>query len=156
MKKYTYEYLVMPKHLNPHGSLFGGQLISWIDESVYMAIKKLSDHNSVTALIKNFNFLKSAYVNDMVQVVVEISSVGNKSCECSIKAFCGNKHKELIADSHFVMVTVDKLGRPIPVFPEERESPSLKYKSSAEFKLRQEYSLREQYRDICENFAWIN
>jgi len=29
--------LVRPEHLNHHGSLFGGQLLSWVDECAWMA-----------------------------------------------------------------------------------------------------------------------
>lgn len=29
--------LVRPEHLNHHGSLFGGQMLSWVDECAWMA-----------------------------------------------------------------------------------------------------------------------
>lgn len=145
MKKFTYEYLVMPKHLNPAGHLFGGQLISWIDESVYMAVKKLTLRDSVTASIKNFDFLNGANVNDLIHIDVEISEVGDSSCTCHIDAFKGFDKKNKIADSNFVMVTVDDKGEPKKVL----SSIDMATKISNQ----QEETKRVAYRDSCISYA---
>ena len=145
MNKYTYEYLVMPKHLNPAGHLFGGQLISWIDESVYMAVKKLTRRDSVTASIKNFDFLNGASMNDLIHIDVEISEVGDSSCTCHIDAFKGFDKKKKIADSSFVMVTVDEKGKPIKGLG----SIDMATKMSNQ----QEESKRMAYRDSCISYA---
>jgi len=113
MKKYNYSFLVMPKHLNPCGSLFGGQLFSWIDESVYMAVRSKFLKSSVTAKVENFQFLKGAELNDLINIIVDINLVGRSSCSCDVKAYRGDSLKEEIASSQFVMVGINNSGEKI-------------------------------------------
>lgn len=49
--------LVRPEHLNHHGSLFGGQLLSWIDECAWMAAaREFPEYSFVTRAMDKIEF----------------------------------------------------------------------------------------------------
>ena len=49
-------YVLMPRHINGSGRLFGGQLLSWIDEMAGIVARKHSEGSVVTAAIDNLIF----------------------------------------------------------------------------------------------------
>ncbi len=62
--KYVTEYsqLVMPDHVNGIGTLFGGQLISWLDLASVKAAQSFhvdtGANGAVTKLVENIEFIK--------------------------------------------------------------------------------------------------
>ena len=57
-------YLLMPRHINAGGRLFGGQLVAWIDEVAGIVGKRHSESDIVTACFDNLIFKAGAYLND--------------------------------------------------------------------------------------------
>ena len=44
-------YLIMNKHINSYGRLFGGDLMQWIDEVAALVAKRHSQRNVTTASV---------------------------------------------------------------------------------------------------------
>ena len=60
---------VKPEDLNPHGTLFGGQLLAWIDEEAALyTIIQLENPKVVTKYISEINFNASAKQGDIVEI----------------------------------------------------------------------------------------
>jgi len=49
-------HLLMSRHMNGAGRLFGGQLLAWIDELAGIVAKRHSSSNIITACIDNLEF----------------------------------------------------------------------------------------------------
>ena len=59
-------YLMRPMYLNGYGNLFGGQLMSWIDEIASIVAMRHSESDITTAAIDNLNFKSGATVEDVI------------------------------------------------------------------------------------------
>lgn len=74
-------YTVYKKNLNRHNTLFGGQILYWLDEVMGMVIRKYTTIPFVTATIDNYQFLDAVKDNELLIIKSYVSGVGNKSVE---------------------------------------------------------------------------
>ena len=71
---------VKPEDLNPNGTLFGGQLLAWIDEEAALyTIIQLENSKIVTKYISEINFMSSAKQGDIVEIGIEVTKFGKTS-----------------------------------------------------------------------------
>ncbi len=107
-------YLLMSQHLNGCGRLFGGQLLSWIDELAGIVAMRHAGGNVITASIDNLQFKHGAHINDLIVLVGRVTYVGNSSMEVRIDTYVeecdGTRYP--INRAYFVMVALDE--REIP------------------------------------------
>jgi len=114
MKYYTRRF-VRPNDLNVSDSLFGGQLLSWIDEeaAIYAACQMKHDR-VVTKYMSEIDFKTSARLGDILEFGLEVIDAGRTS----ITTCCEVRNKK----SQTVVVTIDRVvfvaisddGKPIP------------------------------------------
>lgn len=110
-------YLIMPKHSNGYGKLFGGTLMAWIDEMGGIVSRKHCQTETATAAIDNLNFKDSVSVGDMVVLIGRITYVGHTSMEVRVDTYREelNGTRRMINRAYLVMVSVDANHRPLPV-----------------------------------------
>lgn len=107
--------MVMPADLNGRNTLFGGKLVSWIDEEAYIyAVCQLETPDIATVYIGDFQFHNPAASGDIIEIGVEATRFGTTSIE--MKAEARNKtSKNLICSCNkIVMVTLDAAGHKRP------------------------------------------
>lgn len=106
-------YLLMPRHINGSGRLFGGQLVAWIDEVAGIVGKRHSESDIVTACIDNLVFKAGAYLNDTVVVRGHLTYVGKSSMEVRVDTYRESLDgtRTMINRAYVVMVAVDKEGK---------------------------------------------
>ena len=113
--KYKNRRLVKPEDLNPRGTLFGGRLLSWVDEEAAMfTICQLKTSNIVTKVMSEINFLSPANNGDVVEIGMEVLSIGRTSITLKCVVFNKNTQKEIISIDKLVFVSVDENGKPTP------------------------------------------
>ena len=114
MKYYTRRY-VKPHDLNVSDRLFGGQLLSWIDEEAAIYATCQMNHNRVvTKFMSEIDFKTSARLGDILEFGLEVVDAGRTS----ITARCEVRNKE----SQVVVITIDRIvfvainddGKPVP------------------------------------------
>jgi len=107
--------LIKYEDLNSRGSLFGGQLLKWIDEeaSIY-TVCQLETNKIVTKLMSEINFMKPAYLNDIIEVGVDVVSFGKTSITLEVVARIKDTKNEILKIDKMVFVSVDEDGRPTP------------------------------------------
>ncbi len=113
--RYRTRKMVMPADLNGRNTLFGGKLVSWIDEEAYIyAVCQLETLNIATVYIGDFQFHSPASNGDIIEIGVEATRFGTTSLE--MKAEARNKTtKQLISScSKIVVVTLDPAGGKTP------------------------------------------
>lgn len=104
----------MPYDLNAADSLFGGRLLSWIDEeaAIYCACQMKVDR-VVTKFISEIDFLSAAKLGDVLEIGLQVVAAGRSSLtlECMVR----NKKpaRPVISISQLVFVAVDETGRPV-------------------------------------------
>lgn len=109
--------LVMPEHLNPHGTLFGGQMMAWMDKISAMAAQRVAKGNVVTASVSEINFKSPGKCGDQIEFNAHLMSLGKTSMKIYVDAYRvaiepdGIK-KCLIADAIFAFVHLDAEGKP--------------------------------------------
>ncbi len=113
--KFRTRKLIKPEDLNGRNTLFGGRLMSWIDEecAIYCACQ-MKTHQIVTKYISEMNFMSPAYQGDMIEIGVETVSVGRTSLTLSAVVRNKDTKENLIQVDRLVFVSVDAAGRPVP------------------------------------------
>ena len=78
--------LVLLSNTNGSGRLFGGQIMSWMDNAGAICAKRHSGCEVVTVSVDHLSFLKPAMPNDVVVITADIESVGTTSMKVKITA----------------------------------------------------------------------
>lgn len=107
--------LVKPEDLNGRNTLFGGRLLSWIDEECYIYCAcQMQSHDIVTKFISEMNFVSPAYQGDVIEIGVDTIDIGRTSL--TVKAVVRDKDtkREIVSIDKIVFVAVNREGRAIP------------------------------------------
>lgn len=106
---------IKPEDLNANKTLFGGRLLSWIDEEAALyAIIQLENHHVVTKHMSSIDFVSSARENDIVEIGIEPVAFGTTSLTLRCEVRNKMTRKPIIKIDKIVMVSVDGNGRPAP------------------------------------------
>ena len=107
--------LIKYEDLNSGGSLFGGQLLKWIDEeaSIY-TMCQLETNKIVTKLMSEINFMKPAHLNNIIEIGVDVVSFGRTSITLKVVARIKDTKNEILKIDKMVFVSIDENGKPIP------------------------------------------
>jgi acyl-CoA thioesterase YciA len=115
MMIYRTRKLIKPEDLNARGTLFGGRLLSWIDEEAAIyAICQLGTSTIVTKAMSEINFVSTAKVGDIIEFGMDLVKFGTTSItiECDVR---NKKTKQsIIKIDKIVFVSLDENGRPKP------------------------------------------
>jgi acyl-CoA thioesterase YciA len=112
---YRTRKLIKPEDLNSRGTLFGGQLLKWIDEEASIfCMCQLDTKDIVTKIVSEIDFISSAKLGDVIEIGCELISLGKTSI--SIKCMVRNKDTQrlIIVVDKLVFVCVDDQGNPKP------------------------------------------
>ena len=138
-------YLMRPCYLNGYGNLFGGQLMSWIDEIASIVAMRHSESDITTAAIDNLNFKQGATINDVIVLRGKITYVGRTSMEVRVDTYVESRHgiRKVINRAYVVMVAVDEYHHPVevPGLLVETESEKAEWEGG-----EKRYKLRKQRR----------
>ena len=106
---------IKPEDLNPNGSLFGGRLLSWIDEeAVIYAIVQLGNPHVVTKYISEINFVSSAKQGDIIEMGITATNFGTTSITMRCEVRNKITRKTILSIDKLVFVNLDKDGNPVP------------------------------------------
>ncbi|RMG19413.1 MAG: acyl-CoA thioesterase [Deltaproteobacteria bacterium] len=112
--------IVLPTHTNRFGTVFGGQIASWIDICAAVAAMRHSGTLAVTASMDSLHFLHGARQGDVVTLRSQVNLVGRTSMEVGVRVesedpVTGARHHT--ASAYLTFVAVDAQGCPQPVPP---------------------------------------
>ena len=108
MKFYSRK-LIKPGDLNANDTLFGGQLLKWIDEEAGIyAMTRLDTTRVVTKFMSEINFVSSAKQADVIEIGLEFLSIGRTSItfRCEVRNLFSKK--VIISIEKLVFVSVDE------------------------------------------------
>ena len=112
---YRTRKLIKPGDLNARGTLFGGQLLKWIDEeAAIFTICQLGDRNIVTKLMSEIDFVRTANVGDIIEIGMEVVKFGTTSITIKCDVRNKNSKESIITIEKIVFVVLDENGVPKP------------------------------------------
>ncbi|SDB38278.1 Acyl-CoA hydrolase [Flavobacteriaceae bacterium MAR_2010_188] len=104
---------VKPQDLNPNRTLFGGQLLAWIDEEAALyTIIQLENSRIVTKYISEINFKSSAKEGDIIEIGIEVAKFGKTSLTLKCEARNKMTRETILTVDNIVMVNLDEDGNP--------------------------------------------
>lgn len=112
--------LVMPQDLNPHGNLFGGVMMAWMDKITAILAMRVTGMNCVTVKVDEINFHNPVRLQDVVTLKAKVSKIGNSSITIAVEALSRHVTSERthqVATSKFVFVAVNDYNMPCTVWP---------------------------------------
>jgi acyl-CoA hydrolase len=111
--KYRTRKLVKPSDLNPRRTLFGGQVLKWIDEeAAIFAICQLGSPNIVTKAMSEIDFVTTAKVGDVIEFGMDLVKFGTTSVTICCDVRNKNTKESIIRIDKIVFVLLDEDGRP--------------------------------------------
>lgn len=106
---------VKPGDLNANGTLFGGRLLSWIDEeAILYSIIQLENKKVVTKFMSEINFMCTAEAGDIVEIGIEVVKFGKSSLTLRCEARNKMNHETIVTVDQLIVVNLDDEGKPLP------------------------------------------
>ncbi|HVK15434.1 MAG TPA: hotdog domain-containing protein [Fimbriiglobus sp.] len=122
------QVVMMPRDTNPHGTIFGGVILSYIDMAGAIAARRevqLRSGNSaavlVTVAINRVEFKKPVLVGDVVRFRTTPIRWGRTSITMHVDVIAERGPEEIpVTDAEVVYVAIDPTSpdrRPVPLMP---------------------------------------
>ncbi len=112
--------IVLPTHTNRFGTVFGGQVMAWMDIAAGVAAMRHAGQLAVTASMDQLHFLSGATTGEVVVLKAQVNYAGHTSMEIGVRVESEDPvtgvHKHT-ASAHLTFVAVNEAGEPQPVPP---------------------------------------
>lgn len=111
----TVRTMAMPADTNANGDIFGGWVMSRMDQAGGIAGVERAMGRVVTVAVDSMTFIQPVKVGDVLCVYCDIEKVGRTSLKIHVEAFAkrfltGERNK--VTDATFTFVAIDEDGRP--------------------------------------------
>ena len=122
---------MMPRDTNVHGTIFGGIILSYIDQAGAVHARRIGCANVVTVAMDGVIFHQPVYVGDIVDFFTETVRIGRTSVTVKVwveaerwgsppaaPGATGHGERVKVTEAEVVVVAVDAEGRCVPVRPD--------------------------------------
>ena len=116
--KLTVRTIAMPADTNANGDIFGGWVMSQMDQAGGIAGVERAQGRVVTVKVDSMTFIAPMKVGDVLEVYTEVESIGRTSMKIHVEAFAQRfqtTKRDKVTDATFTFVTIDEDGRPRPI-----------------------------------------
>lgn len=111
--------LMMPRDTNAHGTIFGGVILSYIDQAGAIEARRQGSRYMVTVSMDKIVFHEPVFVGDLVSFWTETLRIGNTSITVKVvvEAIRGGdpNTKVLVTEAQVVYVNVGPDRKPAPL-----------------------------------------
>ncbi len=121
----TVRTIAMPADTNANGDIFGGWVMSQMDQAGGIAGVERAQGRVVTVAVDGMTFIRPVRIGDVLCVYTRIERVGRTSMRIGIEAWARRfttRRREKVTEATFTFVAIDDDGRPRAVPPPEGES----------------------------------
>jgi acyl-CoA thioesterase YciA len=111
----TVRLIAMPADTNASGDIFGGWVLSQMDQAGGIAASEKAKGRVVTIAIDAMTFIRPVKVGDVLSVYTAVDKVGRTSIKIHIEAWAQRfrtHHREKVTDATFTFVAIGDDGRP--------------------------------------------
>ena len=114
-------HYVMAKQVGYHGNLFGGTMLSWIDEAGAAFACQIADTGRmVTKYMSEVNFERAVRPGQLIKLYGRCLKIGKTSVTIEIEArrhSIYNGTQKSVCKCNMVFVRIDGDGEPVPIAP---------------------------------------
>ncbi|GMU37168.1 MAG: hypothetical protein AMXMBFR22_13590 [Phycisphaerae bacterium] len=114
--------VMMPRDTNGEGTIFGGVILSLMDQAAYVEACRQAYHRYVTVSFHKVEFHKPVFVGDIVTLTARTVRIGRSSIQIHVAVWAQRRSEPdviiQVTEGEVVFVAVSADGNPIPVFPE--------------------------------------
>jgi acyl-CoA thioesterase YciA len=110
--------IMMPKDTNALGSIFGGVILSLIDQAAFVEASRQAPHKYVTVAMDKIEFHKPVQVGDIVSLWAETAKIGSTSIRLRVDVLARSRSSDddvRVTSAEVTMVAIDERGKPIPI-----------------------------------------
>ncbi|MDD3364106.1 MAG: acyl-CoA thioesterase [Syntrophomonas sp.] len=121
----TMSQVVLPYHANAAGNMHGGEVMKLMDSAAGVVGQRHCLCNVVTVSVDKMVFKEPILVGDLVVCDAELIFTGRTSMEIYVTVQVENLRLgeiKLALEGYFVMIALDRNGRPTPVPPLKLET----------------------------------
>ena len=114
----TVRTIAMPADTNANGDIFGGWVMSRMDQAGGIAGVERAKGRVVTVKVDTMTFIRPVKVGDVLCVYTEVEHVGRTSMRIHVEAWAQRfmtHDRDKVTDATFTFVAVGDDGRPRPV-----------------------------------------
>ncbi|KAB8136757.1 acyl-CoA thioesterase [Gracilibacillus oryzae] len=146
---------VFPPDTNNHGTLFGGKLMSDIDDIASISAMRHARSPVVTASTDSVDFLVPIHTNQSVCLQSCVTWTGTSSMEVFVKVLAENLitgERVIAATAFLTFVAVDEKGGPVPVSKVIPETEEEKYLyETAKIRVEARKKRRKESKELAKN-----
>lgn len=115
----TIRVMMMPRDTNAHGTIFGGVILSYIDQAGAIAAREYTRHKVVTVAMDKVEFKQPVYVGDVLSFYVTLARTGRTSIVVRVwveaERFENPKERIAVTEATLTYVAVDETRRAVPL-----------------------------------------
>lgn len=114
---------MLPADTNAHGTIFGGKILSLIDQAGAIGAHRLGVGKVVTVAMREVVFTAPVRVGDIVSCYAEVLKIGRTSVTVCVRVTAhrptDTKRSVAVTKAEVVYVAIDDMGRPVPIASED-------------------------------------
>lgn len=106
----------MPRDTNQYGTIFGGVILSYIDQAGFVEARRHGAHRWVTASIDRVDFHAPVHLGDTVAFYARTTRQGRSSLSIEVEVEAEryiSAETARVTTASIVLVAVDSAGKPI-------------------------------------------
>lgn len=119
---------LLPRDTNPHGTIFGGVILSYIDQAGAIVAHLHGALRVVTVAMDKVVFHQPVYLGDVVSFYGELVRIGTTSITVRVaveaQRLGSDPTPRRVTDAVITYVNVDASGRPTPIRPAPTAKPN--------------------------------
>ncbi|OUM69065.1 hypothetical protein PIROE2DRAFT_19766 [Piromyces sp. E2] len=152
--------MVMPHHINPYGSTFGGQIMTWMENCALISASRYARTPLVTASMDAIHFLLPIKNSDFVTIRSFVSAVFESSIEVYVTVEVENHEtgKKVFANDGFItFVAIESKNHPVPTSVQKPVNGKVNFDNGLErrkHRLEEREALREFFNKKSAGNLW--
>lgn len=114
--------VMMPRDTNAEGTIFGGVLLSYIDQASYVEAKRQVHRKYVTVAMNAVEFKQPVFVGDVLSFYAHTTRIGRTSIHIKVEVMADRFREQgvtvKVTEAEVVFVAVDDGCRPVAIRPQ--------------------------------------
>jgi len=111
--------IMMPRDTNAEGTIFGGVILSLIDQAAFVEAIRQAHHRYVTVSFHEVEFHEPVFVGDVLSLYAKATRIGRTSISIHVRV-CARRRLDpdqvvKVTEAEVVFVAVDAEGKPTAV-----------------------------------------
>ena len=112
--------VMMPRDTNAEGTIFGGVILSLIDQAAYVEAVRQAHRRYVTVAMDKIEFLQPVFVGDVLSLYAQAVKVGRSSMTIKVRVSARRRLNPDqivgVTEAEVVFVALNDDNKPAPIF----------------------------------------